>query len=289
MEGGIGYGLGICCSPRSRSTRAGRCRPISTPIDRCASTRCRRSKSRSCNRAKSRPASASPACRRSGRRSPMRWRGSASDGRAQLPFVEGRGVMRTAIAALRRRRLWSRRGDRAVVAPSSPASRVPRTSRRRCGRYRPSTASATRSARSVALFQEAGKVLPHPRCVNCHPRGDRPLQTDRCGRISRWWCAAPTAMARRGCNARPAITTRISIRRACPGNPQWHLAPISMAWQGKSLGEICRADQGSGAQWRQGPGRASSHIRRRTRWSAGAGSRVRADAGTRERKPNSAR
>ncbi len=25
-----------------------------------------------------------------------------------------------------------------------------------------------------------------------------------------------------------------------PGNPKWALAPIEMAWQGKSLGEICR-------------------------------------------------
>jgi hypothetical protein len=24
-----------------------------------------------------------------------------------------------------------------------------------------------------------------------------------------------------------------------PGNPNWHLAPIEMAWQGKSLGQIC--------------------------------------------------
>ena len=25
-----------------------------------------------------------------------------------------------------------------------------------------------------------------------------------------------------------------------PGNPKWPLAPASMAWQGKTLGEICR-------------------------------------------------
>ena len=25
-----------------------------------------------------------------------------------------------------------------------------------------------------------------------------------------------------------------------PGNPKWKLAPIEMAWQGKTLGEICR-------------------------------------------------
>ena len=33
-------------------------------------------------------------------------------------------------------------------------------------------------ARSVALFQEMGKVIQSPRCINCHPRTDRPLQGD---------------------------------------------------------------------------------------------------------------
>src|ERR1700685_2889012 len=32
------------------------------------------------------------------------------------------------------------------------------------------------AVRSAALFTEAGKVLTSPRCVNCHPAGDRPLQ-----------------------------------------------------------------------------------------------------------------
>ena len=32
--------------------------------------------------------------------------------------------------------------------------------------------------RSIALFTEAGKVIQHPRCVNCHPAGDRPQQRD---------------------------------------------------------------------------------------------------------------
>src|ERR1700676_4266239 len=30
--------------------------------------------------------------------------------------------------------------------------------------------------RSAAMFAELGKVLVHPRCVNCHPAGDRPHQ-----------------------------------------------------------------------------------------------------------------
>ena len=32
------------------------------------------------------------------------------------------------------------------------------------------------AARSAALFAEAGRVLQHPRCLNCHPAGDRPTQ-----------------------------------------------------------------------------------------------------------------
>src|ERR1700730_5886461 len=32
--------------------------------------------------------------------------------------------------------------------------------------------------RSLALFREASKVITSPRCMNCHPDGDRPTQGD---------------------------------------------------------------------------------------------------------------
>src|ERR1051326_772563 len=32
--------------------------------------------------------------------------------------------------------------------------------------------------RSRAIFSEIGKVLTHPRCINCHPAGDRPTQAN---------------------------------------------------------------------------------------------------------------
>jgi hypothetical protein len=44
---------------------------------------------------------------------------------------------------------------------------------------RPPSAFATIpdiAARSRALFTEAAKVFMHPRCTNCHPATDRPLQ-----------------------------------------------------------------------------------------------------------------
>ena len=37
-------------------------------------------------------------------------------------------------------------------------------------------AIADKTERSRALFVEAGKVIQSPRCLNCHPNGDRPTQ-----------------------------------------------------------------------------------------------------------------
>ena len=95
------------------------------------------------------------------------------------------------------------------------------------------------AARSVALFNEAGKVLTHPRCVNCHPAGDRPLQGEdghlHLPAVQRGDGGIGVAGLRcTTCHRWP-----ISMPAGVPGNPLWHLAPIEMAWQGKSLAEIC--------------------------------------------------
>ena len=39
-------------------------------------------------------------------------------------------------------------------------------------------AIADKAQRSAALFQEMGKVLTHPRCLNCHPVTGGPTQGD---------------------------------------------------------------------------------------------------------------
>ena len=95
------------------------------------------------------------------------------------------------------------------------------------------------SARSSALFLEASKVLTHARCVNCHPAGDRPLQTDA-GRVHQppvergtdghGTAAMRCSTCHQGANFEPA---------RMPGHADWHIAPREMAWQGKKVGEIC--------------------------------------------------
>ena len=93
--------------------------------------------------------------------------------------------------------------------------------------------------RSAALFTELGKVLTHPRCVNCHPAGDHPRQGDF-GRLHQ----PPVERGADGLGL-PPMRCPICHQRAnfeparMPGRPQWHLAPREMSWEGKTLGEIC--------------------------------------------------
>jgi hypothetical protein len=93
--------------------------------------------------------------------------------------------------------------------------------------------------RSAAMFTELGKVLTHPRCLNCHPAGDRPRQTDE-HRLHQ-------PPVERGVDGHGTEVMRCSICHQnanfdpgrVPGHPEWHLAPREMAWEGKSIGEIC--------------------------------------------------
>jgi hypothetical protein len=100
-----------------------------------------------------------------------------------------------------------------------------------------------RAERSRMIFLELGKVLTHPRCLNCHPAGNQPLQGPhqkihypQARRAGPDVFAAECSACHSDRNFRvPAPTSFQSI----PGHPRWDLAPLSMAWQGKSLGEIC--------------------------------------------------
>ena len=95
------------------------------------------------------------------------------------------------------------------------------------------------TARSVALFEEAGKVIQHPRCVNCHPAGDRPLQGDDSHPHVPWVRRGEADFGVAGMTCNTCHQQRNVDHAGVPGNPAWHLAPIEMAWHGKALGEIC--------------------------------------------------
>ncbi len=86
-------------------------------------------------------------------------------------------------------------------------------------------AGGSSPARSAALFEKMVPVLMHPRCLNCHSRADFPRQGDDRHRHTCKTCHQTANQPASG----------------VPGAPDWHLAPLRMAWEGLSAGELCRA------------------------------------------------
>ena len=93
---------------------------------------------------------------------------------------------------------------------------------------------------ALAAFERIASVLEGPRCMNCHPRGDRPSQGDdrhvHLMNVQR----GPTdrgmpAMTCLGCHQE-----HNNDRAGVPGAPHWRLAPKSMGWTGLSRSELCR-------------------------------------------------
>jgi len=103
-------------------------------------------------------------------------------------------------------------------------------------------------ARSAALFVEAAKVITSPRCMNCHPSTREVTQGDDLHphvpyvSAGRYGAGAP-ALPCRACHGSSNTTTLADSIRSIPGSPGWALAPASMAWQGKSVREICEQIQ----------------------------------------------
>jgi hypothetical protein len=98
---------------------------------------------------------------------------------------------------------------------------------------------ASEQERSLALFLEAGKVLTHPRCVNCHPAGDRPLQGDDQRLHQPVVVRGDGGLGVAGMRCYTCHGAKNYDPARVPGHEAWHLAPIEMAWEKKTLAEIC--------------------------------------------------
>ena len=98
---------------------------------------------------------------------------------------------------------------------------------------------ADRGERSRALFVEAARVITHARCINCHPAGDTPHQGMQLALHD-----PPVVRGRQnagvpGMECATCHQDRNQPLTRVPGAPKWHLAPIEMAWVGKSVAYIC--------------------------------------------------
>ena len=114
---------------------------------------------------------------------------------------------------------------------------------------RPEAAAVVRpadqdDAGARAAFLDVYKVLMHPRCMNCHPSGDAPLQGDdshahfqnvKRGQDGKGKHALKCANCHQD--------TNLPVENMPPGNPTWQLPrkDLPLVFQGKSPHEL--ADQ----------------------------------------------
>jgi hypothetical protein len=106
---------------------------------------------------------------------------------------------------------------------------------------------ADQNERSRALFNEIAKVVTHPRCLNCHPAGEHPLQGadhhEHRPPVPRGEADIGVAgLTCQACHTERNFTLvgTGATYKSIPGHPRWQLAPREMAWEGKTFGEICQ-------------------------------------------------
>jgi hypothetical protein len=91
-------------------------------------------------------------------------------------------------------------------------------------------------------FLDVAKVLQSPRCMNCHPVGDAPLQGDR-NRPHAMNITRASVEAGLPCNTchQEKNSEALGIKGGPPGAPRWSLPPkeTPMVFQAKSPKELC--------------------------------------------------
>lgn len=96
---------------------------------------------------------------------------------------------------------------------------------------------------SVSAFMDVYKVLMSPRCMNCHPAGDVPLQGDD--------SHLHTMLPRRGKDGKGVYAMKCSNCHQAttmdgahtpPGHPDWHLPPanMKMVFEGRTPEQLAK-------------------------------------------------
>ena len=103
-----------------------------------------------------------------------------------------------------------------------------------------------RRAEGLAAWEQVHSVLIHPRCINCHTAVDYPQQGDARRRHFANVVRGPNDNGVPGLQCATCHQESNANSTGVPGSRNWHLAPLSMAWQDRnnqplSSAAICRA------------------------------------------------
>lgn len=102
--------------------------------------------------------------------------------------------------------------------------------------------AATDREASAAAFAKAAPVLLHPRCVNCHPAGDRPLVGDGSKPHPMHVVRGPQGFGKNGLWCSTCHQEKnLHGQELPPGAPEWQLpsADMPMVFEKKSPRQLC--------------------------------------------------
>jgi hypothetical protein len=104
--------------------------------------------------------------------------------------------------------------------------------------------AASEQGQSIAAFQEVATVLQSPRCMNCHVVGDRPRQGDDRHIHGQNVMRGPDGKGLPGLRCSNCHQDRNQESAGGPpGASDWQMprAGQPMAWEGLSVGDLCRS------------------------------------------------
>ena len=88
-------------------------------------------------------------------------------------------------------------------------------------------------------WREMASVLRHPRCMNCHTFTEFPRQGDDRHRHQQHVLRGPDNHGAPTLHCTACHQTVNMADGRVPGAPNWHLAPLSMGWEGLSDAQLC--------------------------------------------------
>lgn len=100
---------------------------------------------------------------------------------------------------------------------------------------------SARPEAAASNFDVIAQVLRHPRCLNCHPSGDRPRVGDEAKLHPQNVQRGPENTGMPGMHCSTCHQSENQATAQLPGAPHWSLAPRSMGWEGLSDRELAEA------------------------------------------------
>ena len=105
------------------------------------------------------------------------------------------------------------------------------------------SSASSEPGRSITAFREVATVLQSPRCLNCHVAGDRPRQGDDRHIHAQNVMRGPDGKGLPGLMCSNCHQDRNQESGGGPpGAPDWQMPSSAhpMAWEGLSVGDLCR-------------------------------------------------